>query len=69
LPIYGWHRRRVTSASRAIDVALSENAESIGSPLVEGMMAYDEPPLRVLFEILDDDRLVRVLKVKQIALT
>ena len=60
-------RAGVTSASRAIDIALTENAESLGSPLAEGLIAYDEPPLRVLFEILDDDRIVRILKVKPIA--
>lgn len=59
-------RDRVTSASHAIDIALGENAELIGNPLAEGLIAYDEPPLRVLFEILGDDRLVRILKVKQI---
>ncbi len=60
-------RDRVTSASHAIDVALAQDAESVGSPLAEGLRAFDEPPLRVLFEILDQDRMVRVLKVKQIA--
>jgi hypothetical protein len=59
-------RDRVASASHAIDFALAQNAASVGSPLTEGLRAIDEPPLRVLFEILDDDRLVRVLKVKQI---
>lgn len=60
-------RADVASTSRAIDIALSENAESLGSPLAEGLFAYDQPPLRVLFEILDDDRMVRILKVKPIA--
>ena len=60
-------RDRVTLASHAIDLALGQEASSVGSPLAEGLRALDEPPLRVLFEILDDDRLVRVLKVKQIA--
>jgi len=36
-------------------------------PRREGLIAYDEPPLRVPFEILDDDRMVRILKVKPIA--
>lgn len=59
-------RDRVTSASHAIDLALTQNAESVGSPLAEGLRAFDQPPLRVLFEVLDDDRLVRVLKVKHV---
>ena len=57
-------RDRVTVAANAIDFALRADAESAGSPLAEGMRAVDEPPLRVLFEILDQDRMVRVLKVK-----
>lgn len=57
-------RDRVTSESNAIDSALSNDAESAGSPLAEGLKALDEPPLRVLFEILDEDLMVRVLKVK-----
>lgn len=59
-------RELVTSATYAIDQALARDAESAGNPLAEGLRAFDSPPLRVLFEILDDDRLVRVLKVKQI---
>jgi hypothetical protein len=51
-------RSAVTSASRGIDIVLSENAESVGSHLAEGLIAYEDPPLRVLFEILDDDRMV-----------
>jgi hypothetical protein len=60
-------RDRITSASHRIDVALAQNAELAGSLIVEGLRALDAPPLRVLFEILDDDGMVRVLKVKQIA--
>jgi len=60
-------REHVTSASHTIDQALRQDADSAGNPLAEGLRALDAPPLRVLFEILDDDRLVRVLKVKQMA--
>ena len=57
-------RDRVTSASRAIDVTLGQNTELVGSPVAEGLRAFEESPLRVLFEVLDEDRMVRVLKVK-----
>jgi hypothetical protein len=57
-------RDSVTSAANAIDTALANDAESAGSPLAEGMNALDVPPLRALFEILEEDRMVRVLKVK-----
>lgn len=60
-------RDRVTSASHAIDQSLRQEADSAGNPLAEGLRALDVSPLRVLFEILDDDRMVRVLKVKQMA--
>ena len=58
---------RLSAGDQNCDIAVAEDAESIGNHLTEGLFAYDEPPLRVLFEILDDDRLVRILKVKQIA--
>ena len=60
-------RDRIASASHAIDSTLANDAESAGIILAEGLKAVDEPPLRVLFEILERDRMVRVLKVKQIA--
>jgi hypothetical protein len=60
-------RDRIASASQAIDSTLANDAESAGIILAEGLKAVDEPPLRVLFEILERDRMVRVLKVKQIA--
>ena len=40
-------RDGVTSASHAIDLALGQNADSVGSPIAEGLRAFDEPPLRV----------------------
>jgi hypothetical protein len=58
-------RDRITMAVDAVDSALSQDAEAVGSPLAEGLFALDEPPLRVLFEILDQDRMVRVLTVKE----
>lgn len=58
-------RDHVTAAVNAIDSALSDDAELFGSPLTEGLYAINELPLRVLFEILDEDRLVRVLMVKE----
>ena len=59
-------RDEVASASRAIDLVLSNDAESVGNLLAEELRSLDAPPLRVLFEILDKDALVRVLKVKRI---
>jgi hypothetical protein len=57
-------RNQISVASQSIDATLGAHAESVGVVLSEGMKALDEPPLRVLFEILDEDRMVRILKVK-----
>ncbi len=48
-------RDHVTAAVNAIDSALSDDAEKFGSPLAEGLFAINERPIRVLFEILDED--------------
>lgn len=60
-------RNQISQASQSIDATLREHAGSVGVVLSEGLKAHDEPPLRVLFEILDDDQMVRILKVKLIA--
>lgn len=60
------NQNEVASASQAIDATLGNRAESAGVMLSEGLKALEEPPLRVLFEILEADRMVRILKVKQI---
>lgn len=57
-------RKLVTYASSQIDAALKHQAEVYGSSLAEGIWALDEPPLRVLYEILDADCVVRILQVK-----
>lgn len=59
-------RNEVASASQAIDSTLADNADSSGVMLAEDLKALDLPPLRVIFEIQDDDRMVRILKVKRI---
>jgi len=57
-------RNDVTTASQVIDRKLAENAESIGVNLSEGLRRLDEPPLRVIYEILDDDMMVCIASVK-----
>lgn len=53
----------VTQASYAIDRDLTKDAERYGSPLVEGLMVIERPPLRAVFVIEPDDMLVRVLSL------
>ena len=55
----------VTSAAAIIDRDLAENAPQKGLELSEGLRAYYAEPLRVLFAVRDDDRIVEVLRVKR----
>lgn len=58
-------RDRVAAAARAIDTQLGENAAVKGLELSEGLRALYERPLRVLFAVRDEDRIVEVLRVKR----
>jgi len=55
--------QKVTEASHQIDKALKEDPHRHGKPLSEGLMVIERPPLRAIFTISDDDRLVRVLSL------
>lgn len=58
------NRNKVTEATHEIDHALKRDALSEGVELCEGLYAIERGPLRVIFEILPDDKIVRVVKVK-----
>jgi plasmid stabilization system protein ParE len=57
-------RNAVTAAAIAIDKKLSENAATKGLEVSEGLRAFYEAPLRVLFAVREGDRIVEVLRVK-----
>jgi mRNA-degrading endonuclease RelE of RelBE toxin-antitoxin system len=57
-------RAMLTAAVNIIDRDLSLDAGDKGIELSEGLRAYFAPPVRVLYSILADDRLVDVLSVK-----
>jgi mRNA-degrading endonuclease RelE of RelBE toxin-antitoxin system len=57
-------RNKVSKATHQIDQALKRDAIGEGIKLCEGLYAIERPPLRALYEILSDDKVVRVLKVK-----
>jgi plasmid stabilization system protein ParE len=58
-------RNALTSAVRVIDAQLADDASSKGVELSEGLRAFFAAPLRVLFFVEDDDRVVEVLRVKR----
>ena len=63
--IHAQDRPAVTAAADAIDQQLSVDASTKGVELSEGLRALFAPPLRVLFAVREDDRLVEVLRVRR----
>ena len=57
-------RNKVAAATHEIDQALKRDAFGEGIQLCEGLYAIERGPLRALFEVLTDDKIVRVVKVK-----
>ena len=55
----------ITDATYRIDTALANDPETKGKPFRQ-FWVRNEPPLAVLYEIIPDDRMVRVLTVKRI---
>lgn len=59
-------RNEISAAVQAIDLALSNEADSKGENLAEGLRSFNAPPLRVLFAIVEADRVVQVELVRRI---
>jgi hypothetical protein len=57
-------RREITTASDVIDQLLAVRPLELGVETSPNIRQYVEPPLKVLFKVLEPDRLVRVLYVK-----
>ena len=59
-------RDAITAAAHAIDQELAADPQNKGVDLSEGLRAIFSPPLRALFTVRDDDRIVEVLRVKRL---
>ncbi|HXG09569.1 MAG TPA: hypothetical protein VNK04_07250 [Gemmataceae bacterium] len=59
-------RQAVTVAQATIDRVLASNPVGNGTPVGEGLYAFEVPPLRVLFEVCDPIRSVRVVSVGEL---
>lgn len=57
-------RNRVAKATHEVDQALKRDASGESIELCEGLRAIERGPLRVVFEVLSEDKIVRVVKVK-----
>ena len=64
--INGPDREAMTAATQAIDKELAIDASHKGTELREGLRAIFSPPLRALFTVREDDRIVEVLRVKRL---
>ena len=60
------NRNAVTTAAHAIDEQLAEDASINGTELSEGLRSLFAPPLRAIFSVREDDRIVEVLRVRSI---
>jgi hypothetical protein len=59
-------RQAVTRAQAAIDRQLTRDPLSYSTPVSEGLYAIEDPPLRVQFEVLEEDRLVTIVSVRPV---
>jgi hypothetical protein len=59
-------RNELAAAVRAIDRDLAMDAEAKGDPVAEGLLAFNAPPLRVLFTVRPADRVVEIELVRQL---
>lgn len=59
-------RKEVSKASREIDRLLANDAGRRGKPLQEGLRALDIAPLRVIFSVKEEDRIVEVAFVREL---
>jgi len=57
-------RKAVTQAANRIDRTLQSQPREAGFPIVEGLRGLIDGPLRVLYSIREDDKIVEVHSVK-----
>jgi plasmid stabilization system protein ParE len=58
-------RNLVNLAAAAIDQELAIDPSTKGVEVSEGLRAYFAPPLRILYLVREQDRIVEVLRVKR----
>jgi len=60
-------RNAVAAAAHAIDQELCGDAPEKGTDLSEGLRSICAPPLKAIFTVREDDRIVEVLRVRSIS--
>jgi hypothetical protein len=59
-------RNDITAATHAVDQELGLDAGLKGEDLAEGLRSLNIPPLRIIFTVSEDDRLVEVVRVARL---
>ena len=59
-------RNDITAATHAVDKELGLDAGLKGEDLAEGLRSLNIPPLRIIFTVSEDDRLVEVVRVARL---
>ena len=59
-------RNAVPTAAHIVDAELSEEAATKGVEVSEGLRALFAPPLRILFTVSEEDRLVEVVRIRRL---
>ncbi len=59
-------RACITSASRQIDLDLSDKPLKKGRPAGDGLYSFRVPPLDVLFDFRPKDQVVEILAVREV---
>lgn len=59
-------RNAIAAAADLIDLELSEDAGTKGMHVAEGLRAFYSTPVRILFAVREDDRIVEVVRIKRL---
>ena len=59
-------RNEITAATNSIDHELRNDADLKGDEVSEGLRALNAPPIRVVFTVRADDRVVEIVSVRRI---
>jgi hypothetical protein len=59
-------RNDIAAATYAVDQELGLDAGLKGEDLAEGLRSLNIPPLRIIFTVSEDDRLVEVVRVARL---
>ncbi|MEM8671807.1 MAG: type II toxin-antitoxin system RelE/ParE family toxin [Planctomycetota bacterium] len=59
-------RDDIAAATYAVDKELGSDARLKGKEVAEGLRSLNIPPLRIIFTVSEDDRLVEVVRVARL---